>query len=414
MRSLAPLQAATPIDALSEVEVLHGICHAYGSAQSMSEALTGAARWARAAVGSSGTMVRISLVGEDGALTVAMVDGGHEDAMASSVELDAVIRSRRPRVVEHVLSHGSKAVAVLPLVSRGQVFGTLELAGDRALLERRWLTVTSVASQLAIALRSLRDRERLPRSTLRTSRPPLQLVSSESNATPDTCSGPDGRVLVVDGQRLFAEGMHSVLKQRGSRGVWIAGTAAEAMAVVLAERLDVVLIDMDLPDGGGLDLGRRILQARPNTVLIALADAGERRCSDQALRAGFRGFVTTDMPLTTLLDAMDAVARGRVVVPPPALPTSMSESRDSPAGAAGHGEQLTARERQVLTLLVEGRGTKELARRLDLSRHTVRTHIHNIMSKLGVHSRLEAATYALLNGIVELEPAASAGLARVS
>jgi two-component system nitrate/nitrite response regulator NarL len=295
------------------------------------------------------------------------------------------------------------AVAVLPLVSRGEVFGALELAGDRLLMERRWLTVISVASQLAIALRSLRDRERLLSTASVTSPPELSLVRSEPEST-DASPGLGGRVLVVEDRRLFAEGLRSVLKKQGTRRVWTAGTAAEAMTLALAEGPDVVLVDVRLPDGSGIDLGTRILQARPGTVVVALADEHERRLSDRAMRAGFRGFLTTDMPLTKLLAAMDAAARGRVVIAPTGTSRSISEGAEVEVSTEGPKEQLTGREREILMLLVQGRSTKEMARRLDLSRHTVRTHIQNILSKLGVHSRLEAAAYALLYGLVELEP----------
>jgi two-component system nitrate/nitrite response regulator NarL len=403
MRSVAALPMSVEIDVLSEAEVLHGICHAYGSAQSMSEALSGAARWARAAVGSAGTTVRIDIVREDGVLSAALVDAGHDERMASRTEVDAAIRSKRPRVLDHLGGEATAAVAVLPLVSRGEVFGALELAGDRLLMERRWMTVISVASQLAIALRSLRDRERWLSTGPVASPAELSLVPSEPGSD-DAMPGLRGRVLVVEDRRLFAEGLRSVLKQQGTRRVWTAGTAAEAMTLALAERPDVVLVDVNLPDGSGIDLGSRILGARPGTVVVALADEHERRLADRAMHAGFRGFLTTDMPLTKLLAAMDAVARGRVVIAPTGTSRTMPEAADVEVSADGPSEQLTVREREVLMLLVQGRSTKEMARRLELSRHTVRTHIQNILSKLGVHSRLEAAAYALLYGLVELEP----------
>jgi two-component system nitrate/nitrite response regulator NarL len=403
MRSVAELPTAVEIDALSEVEVLHGICHAYGSAQTMSEALSGAARWARAAVGSAGTTIRIDIIREDGVLSAALVDAGHDDRMASRTEVDAAIRSKRPRVLDNLKADASAAVAVLPLVSRGEVFGALELAGDRLLMERRWLTVISVASQLAIALRSLRDRERLMETGPAASPPELSIVRSQPEPE-DPTPGLAGRVLVVEDRRLFSEGLRTVLKQQGTRRVWTAGTAAEAMTLALAEGPDVVLVDVRLPDGSGIDLGIRILEARPGTVVVALADEHERRLADRAMRAGFRGFLTTDMPLNKLLAAMDAAARGRVVIAPTGPSRTMPDPADVGVGTEGPTEQLTVREREILMLLVQGRSTKEMARRLDLSRHTVRTHIQNILSKLGVHSRLEAAAYALLYGLVELEP----------
>jgi two-component system nitrate/nitrite response regulator NarL len=402
MRPVAELPTAVGVDVLSEVEVLHGICHAYGSAQTMSEALTGAGRWARAAVGSAGTTVRIDIIGEDGDLTAALVDVGHDNRMASRAEVDAAIRSKRPKVIEQLDGHGSTAVAVLPLVSRGEVFGSLELAGDRLLMHRRWLTVISVASQLAITLRSLRDRERVGSAAPR-SAPELTVVPPLDEA-PDPLQGLQGRVLVVEDRRLFAEGLGSVLEQHGSRRVWTAGTAAEAMTLALAERPDVVLVDVDLPDGSGVELGSRILQARPETVVVALADAPARRQTEQVMRAGFRGVLTTDMPLSKLLAGLEAAAEGRVVVAPVAPARAGADPRDVEPGTQGPTEQLTSREREILLLLVQGRSTKEMARALELSRHTVRTHIQNILSKLSVHSRLEAAAYALLYGLVELEP----------
>jgi DNA-binding NarL/FixJ family response regulator len=209
------------------------------------------------------------------------------------------------------------------------------------------------------------------------------------------------RVLLVEDNVLLADAFRTFLQNREISVIGTAATAREAVEIARAERPDVILIDIGLPDGNGIDLGRRLLQEMPEAILIALTASNDRSSMDEAIRSGFRAYLTKDMPITTVLASIEAVADGQVVI---------SAATNTPAPSRRLGEpgtllaqQLTARERQVLSLVVHGASTKQIGRRLGVSNHTARTHVENGFAKLQVHSRLEAVAFALRHGIVELD-----------
>lgn len=390
---------------MSDLEVLHGICHAFGSTPDIPEALSGAVRWLRAAVGSDDVPVRIWLADPAGGLSLAYVDHEPHVTLAERSALESAARSKRPRMLEP--GADQEAVAVVPLVSRGTVYGAVEMRAHERLLERRWQTIVSVASQTAIVLRNLAERERRA-STLSAAGGaprPVLVPPLESNADTETDSR---RILVAVEQRLFAEAIKRALEQRGDT-VQVAATTEAATADALVERPDVVLVDAELPDGSGMAFGSWVLQQWPGTAVIALTASRDRRSLDEAIRAGFSGYMTRDTGVSKLIASIDRAGRGNVI-------TSLDRRRLGRDGArvrsdSAVADNLTARELEILALLVHGSSSKEMARWLGLSRHTVRTHVQNILAKLGAHSRLEAATYALLFGLVdpELAPRTSAG-----
>lgn len=210
------------------------------------------------------------------------------------------------------------------------------------------------------------------------------------------------KVLIVDDHRLFADVIRSVLTEQGMDVLDVASTVAEGLAADRAGQPDVVLVDLGLPDGDGISLGRSIVAARPDARVIALTALNDPKAVGEALRAGFAGYLTKDTPLTQFVSLIEAAVAGQVVIPQ-RLAAGVAGARTADERhAALLAEQLSPRERQVLTLLAEGANSEDIAGRLSVSPNTVRTHVQSILTKLQVHSRLEAATFAVKYGIVKL------------
>jgi DNA-binding NarL/FixJ family response regulator len=208
------------------------------------------------------------------------------------------------------------------------------------------------------------------------------------------------RVLIVDDHALFSEALGPLLEQNGMEVLGIAGSGAEALEAVRRERPEVVLVDLGLPDMTGLALGREILDEEPEAKVLAVTGMDHARVAREVLQAGFHGFLTKDTPLPQFIRSVKAVMEGQVINLP------RRESRRTAAGdedqrdAALLAGQLTPRELEVLEILVHGGSNAEIARQLQLSPNTVRTHVQSILTKLQVRSRLEAAAFAVRFGIV--------------
>jgi NarL family two-component system response regulator LiaR len=208
------------------------------------------------------------------------------------------------------------------------------------------------------------------------------------------------RVLIVDDHKLFAEGVRPALRRAGLEVVDPAANGREALEVIRRLPPDLVLVDLGLPDMSGIDLGAEILKGWPRVKVVALTAMRDPRAVQEALKAGFHGYLTKDMPLSHFLKSVVAALEGQVIIP-----------HRLAAGAAGarsleeeHADlvrdRLTPREFEVLRLLAEGLSTKQMAKLLSLSPNTVRTHVQNILEKFQVGSRLEAVAFATRHRLV--------------
>lgn len=208
------------------------------------------------------------------------------------------------------------------------------------------------------------------------------------------------KVLVVEDQQLFAEALAASLREEGATVLDVTPSGREAVASVERECPDLVLMDLGLPDQSGLDAGREILSRHADVRIVALTSAHDPRLARAALGAGFHGFLTKDARMRDVMSTIRSVLDGGVVVP-----------HSVPAHGAGRGagasamlsDQLTPRELEVLTLLTRGTTSPDIAAALEISPNTVRTHVQGILAKLQVHSRLEAAAFAVRNGLVEVD-----------
>ena len=204
------------------------------------------------------------------------------------------------------------------------------------------------------------------------------------------------RVLIVDDHRLFADAIRVTVTDMGMSVLGVYATAEEGLAGALEHRPDMVLLDLGLPDRSGLELGKEIIEDLPDTKVVAVTALDDEKSVQDAFKAGFHGYLTKQ----TAADRFEAVLRsvedGQTVFPQRQVLRNRERTGDELLA-----EQLTAREIEVLQLLAEGATSAQMAEQLDVSPNTVRTHVQGILSKLQVHSRLEAAAFAVRNGLVK-------------
>ena len=211
------------------------------------------------------------------------------------------------------------------------------------------------------------------------------------------------KVLVVDDHALFTDAILPVLESMEEMEVLgVARSGREALELARSGRPDLVMLDLGLPDMTGIEIGRELLVERPDLTILALTGRRDALAVREAMAAGFAGYLTKDTPLPSFAEHIRSALRGETVVPT-RLETPRVETRtpeeESATLLAG---QLTPRERQVLSLLVEGSDNAEIASRLSVSANTVRTHVQSILTKLGVRSRLQAAAFAVRHQVVEV------------
>jgi two-component system, NarL family, nitrate/nitrite response regulator NarL len=214
------------------------------------------------------------------------------------------------------------------------------------------------------------------------------------------------RVLLADTQPLFNEALEALFSRDGvHQVVGRCSSAADASTHVGSLRPDLVLVDASLGLEGSPSLVARILEVRPETRVIVLGDDHDADLLLAAIRAGAAGVVGKTYGASTVLRVAGAVLRGEGAVPRGMLlelarrMAARDQAPESPLS------RLSPRERQVLALLSRGWDNVRIGQDLFISQHTVRTHIQNILEKLGMHSKLEAATFAMQRSTeLELTP----------
>jgi len=175
-------------------------------------------------------------------------------------------------------------------------------------------------------------------------------------------------------------------------------TADEAIPAVRRSHPHLVIMDIGLPDRSGLDVGSEIVQGWPDVKVLALTGVDDPRAVREALDLGFQGYLVKDVPVERFVRTVEAVMAGQIVVPGRLLPSAAARTRDEEAVSL-LVQQLTQREIEILRLLVEGAEGGTIASALRISPNTVRSHVQSILSKLQVHSRLEAAAFAVRHRI---------------
>jgi DNA-binding NarL/FixJ family response regulator len=213
------------------------------------------------------------------------------------------------------------------------------------------------------------------------------------------------RVLIADGQPLFRDAVKAVLEsEEDVTVVALAGDGVQAVHEAERVRPDVAILDLNLPNSDGIRTTTAVLERVPACRVLVLADADDQTSLLAAVEAGASGFLTRESPLAELISAARTIHGGETLIPGRMLGSLLSNlvrRRREQESAFRLTVALTRRERVVLGLIAEGADNDQIARILVISPQTVRTHIHNLLVKIGVHSRLEAAAFVRRNGIRE-------------
>jgi DNA-binding NarL/FixJ family response regulator len=184
-----------------------------------------------------------------------------------------------------------------------------------------------------------------------------------------------------------------------------AGSVAEARRVMGGREADLGVVDLSLPDGEGIELIEDLREANPLFAALVLTASLDKAEHARAVEAGAAGVLHKSADVDEILDATRRLATGETLLSPEELVELLriaGQSREEEREVRASIEQLTRREREVLYALAEGLSNKQIAERLHMSVDTERTHMMNILSKLGVHSRLQALLFAARHGLVEL------------
>ncbi len=205
------------------------------------------------------------------------------------------------------------------------------------------------------------------------------------------------RVMLVDDHTMVRRGLATFLKVFDDLQLAGEAESGEAAIRLCAEVLpDVILMDMVMPDMDGAAATRAIRQQFPQVQVIALTSFKEGDLVKNALEAGAIGYLLKDVSADELAGAIRAAHAGRATLSPEAAQALVETANQPPEP----GLDLTEREREVLTLMVEGLNNTQIAGRLTVSSSTIKSHVSNILSKLGVTSRTEAVTLALRSHII--------------
>lgn len=226
-------------------------------------------------------------------------------------------------------------------------------------------------------------------------------LEEETGLVPFPASAEGIRVLIVEDHRLFADALRWVLEERGMNVVGVTTLGDEAWAIAQREQPDLVLLDMSLPGMSGLAVGERILEAFPQTKVVAVTAVVHPHTVKKAISLGFHGYLTLDNPVRQFTASLQAILAGQVVIPSPLARATSGVLPPEEQAALALAEQLSPREREILALLVEGLNNTQIAERLGIAQNTARAHAQRILTKLQVHSRLEAAAFAVRHGLVE-------------
>jgi NarL family two-component system response regulator LiaR len=222
-------------------------------------------------------------------------------------------------------------------------------------------------------------------------------------------TGGNIRVLIVDDHAMVRQGLRTFLELQDTPvlPIEVTGEASNGVeAVEMARRThpDIVLLDLMMPEMDGLQAIPKIIECSPHSRIIILTSFGEEEKVLPAIRAGAHGYLLKDIPPNELVQAVRDAYLGKVQLHPEVAKKLMSavavkEEPSANRTATNLEDGLTEREREVLHLIAEGMNNREIAEKLFISDKTVKTHVSNILSKLHLDDRTQAAIYALRHGL---------------
>jgi DNA-binding NarL/FixJ family response regulator len=214
------------------------------------------------------------------------------------------------------------------------------------------------------------------------------------------------RILLVEDHASFRQTLAFVFDQQPEFEVVAqAGTLAEARWAMSGVEADLGVVDLSLPDGEGTELIEELREANPHFAALVLTASLDRTEHARAVEAGAAGVLHKSADVDEILDATRRLGEGETLLSQDELVALLrlaGQNREEELEVRASIEQITPREREVLQTLAEGLSNKEIAAKLHMSVDTERTHMMNILNKLGVHSRLQALLFAARHGIVEI------------
>ncbi len=212
------------------------------------------------------------------------------------------------------------------------------------------------------------------------------------------------RILLVDDHHLFRSGVKALLSRQPEFDV--IGEAADGLeGLKRAKQLrpDIVLLDLDMPGINGRETLKMLLEEVPQVQVLMLTVSENAEDLLECLKAGARGYLLKNIETDYFVDSIRRAARGEPVIAPrmtgKLIAGLQTAAREAPAPAVGEREKFSPREREILVLLARGASNKEMARELSLAESTVKIHVQNILRKLNLTSRVQAAVYAVESGI---------------
>ena len=208
------------------------------------------------------------------------------------------------------------------------------------------------------------------------------------------------RIIVADDQTSVREGLAVLLG--GLPDIDVVAAAADgeqALALVAEHRPDAILLDLHMPVLGGIETTRRLRADHPRVAIVVLTTYLEDGFVLDALRAGARSYLTKDADRKDIANALHAAANGLSVLDPRVRTTLMNASAPRPTPESAAPDGLTQREAEILRLITKGLTNPEIAARLFLSGHTIKTHVNRIFAKTGSRDRVAAIRYAQRNGL---------------
>ena len=215
------------------------------------------------------------------------------------------------------------------------------------------------------------------------------------------------RIVIVDDHTLFREGLRTILEtEEDIEVVADAESAEDIVELVWQTRPDVLLLDIRMPQGSGLDAVPAVLKISPNTHVLVLTACDEKEEHVRAFRLGAKGVILKDSARQTLMQAIRTVCRGEVWMDPRmsgALAEELSHMGEGDPISTRQENGLTERELEIVRLVASGYKNKEVGATLAISERTVKTHLAHLFEKLGATSRTEAVRVATRRGLVRLD-----------
>jgi DNA-binding NarL/FixJ family response regulator len=236
----------------------------------------------------------------------------------------------------------------------------------------------------------------------------------DTRVMPPARKGPI-RVVLVDDHRTFSDALRiAVETEKDIAVVGVGGDGSEAVELAKRESPNVMLMDIEMPGIDGIEATRRVKELLPETQVIMLSAHYNDVLLARAVEAGACGYLSKAKAVSNVAEAIRTAWSGEPLLDPKEMRRVFSHirrKRREDASSRERAERLTSRETEILQLMAQGLSTEDIAARLSLSPHTLRTHVQNILMKLRVHSKLEALAFAIRQGKVSVGAEVGGGAA---